>query len=351
MTAPREAGATSATRLSDRLLAAWYAERLELLTALLLPLSWLFAALVGLRRAMYRRGLLPRVRIAVPVIVVGNITLGGAGKTPLVEALARALGARGRKPGVISRGYGGSSSDAREAAPGDDPLVVGDEPVLLARCGFPVWIGRDRAEAARGLLAAHPDCDVLVSDDGLQHYRLRRDVEIVVVDAKRGFGNGRMLPAGPLREPASRLSEVDAVVRLASEAGEAASRGDGRDTTMTHQVVGLHNLVDPNRLADPASWPPGTVHAVAGTGHPQRFFDLLARIGIDAVPHAFPDHHAYTRADLDLPGARAILMTAKDAVKCERFADERCFALDIRAEIDPALVDLVMRRIDGHQAA
>jgi tetraacyldisaccharide 4'-kinase len=160
-----------------------------------------------------------------------------------------------------------------------------------------------------------------------------------------------MLPSGPLREPASRLREADAIVRLAANERMASASRDGRDTTMTHEPVGWRNLVDPSRFFNPADWTRGSVHAVAGTGNPQRFFDLVARMGIEAIAHPFPDHHRFTREDLDFPGATAILMTAKDAVKCERFADERCYALDIRAVIDPALVDLVMRRIDGHQAA
>jgi tetraacyldisaccharide 4'-kinase len=346
VTASRGSGAP---RFAGPLLAAWHAPRLTPLAALLLPLSWLFRLIVATRRALYRAGVLRSLRVPRAVVVVGNLTVGGSGKTPLVEALARALAARGRRPGVISRGYGGAAIEAREVMPNDDPAIVGDEPLLLARTGFPVWIGRDRGAAARALLAAHPHVDVIIADDGLQHYALRRDVEIVVVDALRGLGNGRMLPAGPLREPASRLREAHAIVRLA-DAPRTPSR-DGRDTTMTHEPIGLRSLVDPGRVPRPADWPHGTVHAVAGTGHPQRFFELLSSAGIDAIPHPFPDHHRFTRADLEFPGAAAILMTAKDAVKCERFADERCYALDIRAVIDPALVDLVMRRIDGHQAA
>lgn len=335
----------------DRLVAAWYAPRVTWLAAMLMPLSWVFGFVVAARRALYGRGALWSGRAGLPVVVVGNITVGGAGKTPLVIALAEALVARGRKPGIVSRGHGGCEQRAREVRLSDDPAVVGDEPLLLAATGCPVWIGRDRLAAARGLREAHPACDVVLSDDGLQHYRLARDVEIAVVDGARGLGNGLLLPAGPLREPASRLDDVDAVVNLVSHRTSTVTTRGPRQLKMTHVPVGWRNLAHTSRLADPSSWPKGTVHAIAGTGNPQRFFDLLATLGIDAIPHAFPDHHAFVREDLELPGAETILMTAKDAVKCARLVDARCFALDIRAVFDPALVDLVLERIDGRQAA
>lgn len=335
----------------DRLVAAWYAPRVTWLSAMLMPLSWLFGAVVAARRALYRRGVLSGARVGLPVVVVGNITAGGAGKTPLVVALAEALAAKGRRPGIVSRGHGGRGQQRREVRAGDDPADVGDEPLLLAATGCPVWTGRDRVAAARGLHEAHPACDVLLSDDGLQHYRLKRDVEIAVVDGSRGLGNGLLLPAGPLREPASRLGGVDAVVHLVAERTSAVTTHGPRAFVMTHEPIGWRNLADASRVAEPRNWPKGTVHALAGTGNPQRFFDLLARVGIEAIPHAFPDHHAFVREDLELPGAQAILMTAKDAVKCARFVDARCFALDIRAVFDPALVDLVLERIDGRQAA
>ena len=334
----------------DRLVADWYAPRRSLVATLLRPLAWLFGGVVALRRASYRAALRKSERVGVPVVVVGNLTAGGAGKTPLVIALAQALAARGHHPGLMSRGHGGAASAPRAVRPGDDPKVVGDEPLLLAATGFPTWIGRDRVAAARGLHTAHPTCDVIVSDDGLQHYRLHRDMEIVVIDDARGLGNGLLLPAGPLREPASRLDDADAVVRLVGDQAAHRSR-DRRETVTVHEPAGFRNLVDPARSFDARAWPAGSVHAIAGIGHPQRFFSLLGRLGIEAVPHAFPDHHAFTREDLEIPGAQAILMTAKDAVKCARFHDARCFALDIRATIDPALVDLVEQRIDGRQAA
>jgi len=318
------------------------------------PLSWLFALAAALRRTLYRRGVLASSRVPVPVVVVGNVTVGGTGKTPLVIALASALAEHGRRPGIVSRGHGAAAGVPREVAPADDPAEVGDEPLLLAAAGAPVVVARDRVAAARALLATHPSCDVILADDGLQHYALARDVEIVVVDGSRGFGNGRLLPAGPLREPRWRADAADAIVTLVTPDApceRATAAAAGRRTTMTHEPVGWRNLADPSRRVDPSAWPRGTVHAVAGTGNPQRFFDLLARMGVDAVPHAFPDHHAFVPADLDFAGASAIVMTAKDAVKCSRFADARLHALDIRAVIDPALVALILERIDGRQAA
>jgi len=303
---------------------------------------------------LYRRGLLASARVPVPVVVIGNVTVGGTGKTPLVIALAQALALRGRHPGIVSRGHGAPGTGPRAVAPGDDPAETGDEPLLLAAAGVPVVVARDRVAAARALLAAHPSCDVILADDGLQHYALARDVEVVAVDGTRGFGNGRLLPAGPLREPRSRADDADAVVTLeagAAPSGRGPGGGDGRRTTMTHVPVGFRQIVDPSRPVDPSAWPRGTVHAVAGTGNPQRFFDLLSRMRIDAVPHAFPDHHAFVPADLEFAGAGVVVMTAKDAVKCARFADARLYALDIRAVIDPALVALILERIDGRQVA
>jgi tetraacyldisaccharide 4'-kinase len=335
----------------DRLLAAWYAPRATPLAAALLPLSWLFRVIVALRRKLYRGGVLPAAKLPVPVVVVGNLTAGGAGKTPLVIALAQALAKAGRQPGIVSRGYGGTVAGVRGVGDDDSANEVGDEPLLLAASGHPVFVGRDRAAAARALLAAHPGCDVVVCDDGLQHYALARDVEIAVVDLSRGLGNGLMLPAGPLREPPSRLDEVDAVVRLVDARSHALAPRNARETTMTHEVAGWRNLADPRRRVDPAAWRGRRVHAIAAIGHPQRFFDLLAQLGVDAVPHAFPDHHAFVPEDLALPDAEVIVMTAKDAVKCASFADARCHALDIHARIDPALVARVLERLDGRQAA
>jgi len=335
---------------SDRLVAAWYAPRLTPLTVALLPLSLLFRAVAAIRRWVYQAGIAQSASLAVPVVVVGSILAGGVGKTPLTRALAAALARAAWRPGIVSRGYGGSNVVPRVVTPGDDPAAVGDEPLLLAADAFPVWIGRDRVAAARALLAAHPECDVILADDGLQHYALRREFEIAVIDDARGFGNARMLPAGPLREPRSRLDRVDALVRLTT-GEEALPAGDsGRETAMTYEPLPWRNLTQEDAIADAAAWRAGVLHAVAGIGNPARFFALVRRLGFDPVCHPFPDHYRYARADLVFPDATAILMTEKDAVKCAGFADTRCWYLPVRARIDPALVARVERTIRGRQA-
>ena len=265
-------------------------------------------------------------------------------------ALAEALQSRGWHPGVVSRGHGGRGG-VHQVASDSDPSIVGDEAPIVAGAGFPMWVGRKRAEAARALLAAHPQCDVLLCDDGLQHYALARDVEIAVVDASRGLGNGLLMPAGPLREPESRLDEVDAVVHLVSGDAPKEPEGDGRSTYMTHVPLAWRNVRNASQSADAARFQGEGVHAIAGIGNPRRFFATLRAQGISPVEHAFPDHHGFAAKDLDFPGARAILMTQKDAVKCKSFADERCWYLPIRAVIDPSLVALVEHKIRGSQAA
>lgn len=307
----------------------------------LLPFGILFFVIAALRRAFYRFGILRTQRLPVPVVVVGNITAGGSGKTPLVIWLVEELGRRGRKPGVISRGYGGSVEGVREVSHGDTPAVVGDEPLLIARrAGGPVFIGRDRAAAGRALLAAHPECDVIVCDDGLQHYRLARDVEIAVVD-RRGFGNGWPLPAGPLREPVSRLSGVDAVVAngWAGDAGfRMALAGD------------RFKALDGERACGASELAALRLHAVAGIGEPQRFFDHLAALGLRFEAHAFPDHHAYVAEDLAFAGD-AILTTEKDAVKFGGLTALSVWVLPVTAAVTPDLAQFILERIDGRPPA
>jgi tetraacyldisaccharide 4'-kinase len=289
--------------------------------------------------------------VPVPVVVVGNLTVGGSGKTPLVRALTEALAARGWRPGIVSRGHGGADPGPRAVKRTDDPRAVGDEAPLLAEAGYPVWIGRRRADAARALIAAHPDCNVIVSDDGLQHYALARTVEIAVVDARRGFGNGLLLPAGPLREPRTRLAEVDAIVRLVTrDEPRLPAANAGADSVMTMEPLPWRNLARPDAAADLDAWRAGEVHAIAGIGNPERFFDLVRSQGLTPVCHAFPDHHRFAPDDLRLPRATTILMTEKDAVKCTALADSRFWALPVRARIDPALVDLIEGKIRGPEA-
>jgi tetraacyldisaccharide 4'-kinase len=326
----------------------WY--RHSLWQFVLLPFSMLFRLLSALRRVAYKQGWLATERLPVPVIVVGNITVGGSGKTPLVLWMAQYLRQQGYRPGIVSRGYGSSAVGACPVSPADDPALSGDEPVLLARkSACPVWIGRDRAAVGRALLAACPDCNVILCDDGLQHYRLRRDLEIAVVDGQRRFGNGRLLPAGPLREGLWRLNLVDAVVvnggaPLETQAAQYGMHLNG--ALLTNLRTGEKRLaVELKALR---------LHALAGIGHPQRFFDHLHALGLDFTEHVFPDHHAYRTSDLDWPDADALLMTEKDGVKCAAFADERYWALPVQAEVDPRLGQkmlVILREYDGRKTA
>jgi tetraacyldisaccharide 4'-kinase len=328
---------------------SWYAPHRSPLTLLLLPLAGVYCLLSLVRRLTYRCRLARTHRLSVPVIVVGNITVGGTGKTPLVIWLARYLRELGYHPGIVSRGYGGRSPSWPVAVDADsDPAMVGDEPVLLARHSeCPVCVGPDRVRAARQLLREQP-CDVLLSDDGLQHLRMERDIEIAVVDGERRLGNGLCLPAGPLREPARRLRRVDLVV-------VNGGRPEPGEFVMTLRDQALVRLSDGStRPADSVRGE--TVHAVAGIGSPQRFFSQLERLGAHVIRHAFPDHHPFVATDLDFASdGRSLIMTEKDAVKCRSFADERCWYLAVAAEPEMAfaarLQALLREKTSGSKAA
>lgn len=289
----------------------WYSK--NLFAWLLLPLSWLFCAVAMLRRGLYSGRVLPSAAIGAPVIIVGNISVGGTGKTPLLIGLCEHLTASGYRPGVISRGYGANISGEHFVSADDDAQNCGDEPVLIAqRTGRPVVVGRNRVAAAEKLLA-ESDCNVILSDDGLQHYRLRRDIEIAVVDAEREFGNGFCLPAGPLREPVSRLDSVDMVVYNGSV------RGDYHFMLEPGKAVNL-KTAEQRPLA---SFAAGGVHAVAGIGHPDRFFRQMSKLGLKVETHAFPDHHDYSAGDVSFEGKAPVLMTEKDAVKISKLLSDR----------------------------
>ncbi len=273
----------------------WY--RITPLHLILFPISIVFRVLVALRREMYRNGILTSEHLLLPVIVVGNINVGGTGKTPLTLALAQQLAEHGWYPLIVSRGFGGATQRPQYVNETSDVQQVGDEPSLMARRNIcPVWVGRNRAATARVALQAHPQCNVVLCDDGLQHYRLQRDVEIAVIDGTRRFGNGLMLPAGPLREPVSRLQEVDAIVVNgdSTEAGQYTMRLSGDK---------FYNLLDPDKQAPADDFKNKKNHAVAGIGNPQRYFQHLGTLGISFTPHAFPDHHPYRADELSLPSA------------------------------------------------
>jgi len=301
----------------------WYSSKTSIL---LLPLEWLFRVLVVLRRFAFRIGLMPSYAVAVPVIVVGNISVGGTGKTPLVVWLVSLLQKAGYRPGIISRGYGGKAERwPQQVRPDSDPVMVGDEPVMLAqRCACPIIAAPDRVAAAKALLN-HAKCDLIITDDGLQHYRLKRDIEVVVIDGERRFGNGHCLPAGPLREPQSRLDEVDFVV-----SNGLAGRGE---FAMSLEDAGLRSLVNDGGGATFDEFVGQRVHALAGIGNPQRFFQLLRSRGLEVIEHSFPDHHDYQPQDLEFADALPILMTEKDAVKCRRFANRQMWYVPINARL------------------
>ncbi len=309
---------------------------------LLLPVAILFAAVAALRRLLYRCGVLPVQHAGVPVIIVGNITAGGTGKTPLTLWLAQFLRNHGRHPGIISRGYGAIRTDTRAVPMDGSATAYGDEPCLLARrAGCPVWVGTDRAATAQALLAAHPKTDVIISDDGLQHYQLARDFEIAVIDGALGLGNGWPLPAGPLREPASRLASVDAVIIN----GEDAARTFTQTMAMRLEGEKFRNLRNPDLTVTAAHFHNRRVHAVAGIGNPQRFFTHLQSLGVDSLTHPFPDHHPWVATDLQFAGADDVVMTEKDAVKCTAFATENHWALVVNAVIDTRLGEIILARL------
>lgn len=308
---------------------------------LLRPISWLFCLLVWIRRRAYQSGLLSSTKLPLPVIVVGNITVGGSGKTPLVIWLARHLQQQGFKPGIISRGYGGSASSwPQQARAGSDPAVVGDEAVLIASSvDCPVCVGPDRVKAGMEI-AKNSDCDIIISDDGMQHYAMQRDIEIAVVDGVRGIGNGFCLPAGPLRERPQRLSEVDMVV-----VNGIAGRHKFSMRLRQNFVV---NMLDSSKVLKLADFiDGGPVHALAGIGHPERFFTQLERAGLKLIRHVFPDHHRFLPEEIMLDGDAPVLMTEKDAVKCMRFAQSRHWCVLVSAEFDDAFVHRLDTLIKG----
>jgi tetraacyldisaccharide 4'-kinase len=317
----------------------WY--RRGAIAWLLWPASLVFGFVVGVRRILYRLRILPSRKPDIPVIIVGNITSGGSGKTPLVIWIAEFLKAKGWSPAIVSRGYGAKVEAPRAATVADQAAEVGDEPIVLSRrTGCPVWVGVDRARVIEALRKVHLDVDLIILDDGLQHYRLRRDVEIAVVDG-RGAGNGFLLPAGPLREPQSRLRSVHAVV------GHGASRPGSFAMHLEGDTV--HSMTNAADRRPVKSFAGQKVHAIAGIGDPNRFFLHLTRLGVRVMPHPFPDHHAFTPADLDFGDEAAVLMTEKDAVKLRHAARPHWWVLPVTTKLDPAFGDWLIGRLDGRR--
>jgi tetraacyldisaccharide 4'-kinase len=298
----------------------------------LLPLSAVYGAVSALRRYAYAKRWRRPARLSRPLIVVGNLSVGGTGKTPLVCWLVSRLLERGLRPGVVTRGYGGSSRGARLIEPTDDPNVVGDESILLARrTNVPVATGRDRPAAAQLLIDL--GCDLIVSDDGLQHYAMARDGEIVVIDGERRFGNGRLFPAGPLREAPARLSGVDAIV---VNGGNPACRGNAPlDAALRMQLTATSAVALSGGTSRALSEFAGqSVHALAAIGNPQRFFAMLRSHGIEVAAHPLPDHAPLRVEDIFFADDRPVFMTEKDAVKCAKIAGPQHWYVPISATFD-----------------
>ncbi len=309
--------------LEKKLVQHWYTKQQSFsyngFHCLLLPLSWIFSVLSSVRYWLFQRGIFAAHQLNMPVIVIGNISVGGTGKTPLVIWLAAQLKQAGYTPGIISRGFGGKYQG--EVHTDSKPNEMGDEPVLIAqRTLCPVFVGKNRVLAGQVLLKAYPQCNVIISDDGLQHYRLKRDVEIAVVDSQRLFGNKCLIPAGPLREPVKCLNTVDAVVvnGTATELEQAF--------TMHMQAGQFTNVANRQMTASVTDFQHKNVMAIAGIGNPERFFQQLVAMGLPCQTQAYPDHYAFQEADFNAFEADIVLMTEKDAVKYCEFTNAELLA-------------------------
>lgn len=313
----------------------------------LVPFSWIYAAVVACRQFLYRKKVFRSYSVAAPLIVVGNVTVGGTGKTPLTIWLAKALREKGMSPGIVSRGYRGKvGSLPVEALPDSDPAIVGDEAILLARkSGCPVVVHPERVAAATR--AIELGADVIIADDGLQHYRLSRDFEIAVIDGHRGFGNGRLLPAGPLRENPRRLDSVDkvAVQRRAVEASEVLRRSSDRPPVHFDLTPVSIRRLDGSETARIENLAGQKVHAIAGIGNPERFFRLLESSGMLVKRHPLPDHADISPDDISFDDDLAIVMTAKDAVKCRFPEAGRCWCVEVNVEFEGTEGDLLLNRV------
>lgn len=313
----------------------WYNK--GFITLILSPVSWLYCLIAIIRRFAYRNNLLKTHNLPVPVIIVGNITAGGTGKTPMVTWLVQMLREHGYKPGIVSRGYGGEASHwPQQVRVDSDPRMVGDEALLLARrCKCPMAVGPPRVEASQALLK-HTDCDIIVADDGLQHYALGRNVEIAVIDGVRRFGNGKCLPAGPLREPRNRMQSIDIAVTNGVPGP--------REYRMTLKPGLVQNLASSEKHTLD-SFTGKIVHAIAAIGNPDRFFDQLEEHGIEVIRHPFPDHYLFKGEDIIFEDDLPVFMTEKDAVKCADISDKRHWFVPVDAELDDRIIPLILRLI------
>lgn len=321
---------------------AFWAEK-SMTSLLLWPLTLLFRLLATLRRAAFKAGWIETWHSPVPVIIIGNISVGGAGKTPLVIALCELLTDKGANVGIVARGYGGKADFPLDVSAQSDPAVVGDEPVLIAkRTGLPVVVCKSRVAAVKHLIANHKP-DIVLSDDGLQHYALKRDIEIAVVDPVYRYGNGFCLPAGPLREPVSRLDSVDFTVYSATATIETEELRRGYTLT-GHMVV---DICDETSKRSLQSFSGSTVHAVAGIASPAKFFNYLRGFGIEIVEHSFADHAAFNHEDMQFGDDIPVIMTEKDQVKCQKFDLHNTWYLPVSAVLEESLEQDILSSLLG----
>ena len=340
---------------SGRVNRLWYRRRLHPLLWLLVPLNWLFIATSSLRRAAFRLGLKKVYRAPVPVVVVGNISVGGTGKTPLILALVDILRGAGYKPGIVARGYGGQGPFPQLVTDASQASQIGDEPLMLHQVAqVPVCVSPNRGQAAAHLLA-NSDCNIILSDDGLQHYALARDIEIAVVDQSRGLGNAWRLPCGPLRESPRRLKGVDYVVLNQVKRQPVASLGrpvpativQAKGVDMTINALGWRRVTDHQMIETPDG---EGVIAIAGIGNPQRFFNLLEDHHLHILEtRVFADHHAYQAADFhNVSNVYPLVMTEKDAVKCRAFARPHWYFLKVGAILPESFKTNFLQRVQEH---
>ena len=325
------------------MLRSW--ERLNALSLALLPLTLIFLTLTAIRRLLFRVGILTSTKINVPVIVVGNVTVGGTGKTPIVIAVAKALKGAGFTPGIITRGYRGDGL-SREVTQNSTPDEVGDEATLIfTNVHCPIWVGPSRVKSAQQLVAKHSEINVIISDDGLQHYALKRDIEIVVVDGERQFGNGLLLPSGPLRETIARVRTCDfAVINGPQNLNLPVP-------TTSMKLVGntFHKLSEPKITCKAEDLLKHQVTAIAGIGNPERFFKHLQSLGLRPNTKCFPDHHKYSFTDLDSIESDIVIMTEKDAVKCGTNVRKECWFLPVTAEINGQFIQTIIEKIKNYR--
>jgi len=318
---------------------SWYKKSLWLY--LLYPFSFIFSYLTSRRRRKFIKNKKISFKADIPIVVVGNLTIGGTGKTPLVKYIANELAHRGYKPGIVSRGYGGKFKETLQVTNETSVKETGDEAQILSKLNFPFYIDKNRVRAVKKLINDH-DCDVIISDDGLQHYKMGRDIEIAVIDGKRRFGNNLTFPAGPLRESKNRLSSVDFIVNNSGPTEEGEFLMNISPTKFVHLKSGKSYSVD--------KWPMHKqIHAVAGLGNPGRFFDLLDKLGFDSIRHPFPDHHNFSSSDIFYLDHLPIVMTEKDASKCKDFDNNKIWYLTIDADVTNKFIDKLDKKIKSIQ--